>query len=62
MCDKAVSENPFILRCCHDRYKTQEIYDKVVDDLLPALKFVPDWFATSKMIKKFYTALYADDG
>ena len=25
------------------------------------LKFVPDWFATSKVIKKFYTASYADD-
>ena len=23
---------------------------------------IPDWFVTSKMIKKLYTALYADDG
>ena len=36
--------------------------DKVVDDFLPALKFVSDWFVTSKMIKKLSTALYADDG
>ena len=25
------------------------------------MKFNPDWFVTSKMIKKLYTALYADD-
>ena len=25
---------------------------KAVDDCLAALKFVPDWFVTSKMIKK----------
>ena len=47
---------------CQDRYKVQEICDKAVDDFLPALKFVPDRFVTSKMIKKLYTALYADEG
>ena len=26
--------------------------EKAVDIFLPTLKFVPDWFATSKMIKK----------
>ena len=41
---------------------TQEICDKVADDFLPAWKFVPDWFVTSNMIEKFYTALYVDDG
>ena len=35
--------------------------DKAVDDCLAALKFVPDWFVTSKMIKKLFTALYADE-
>ena len=35
--------------------------DEAVDDSLAALKVVPDWFATSKMIKKHYTALYPDD-
>ena len=33
--------------------KTQEIFHKVVDDFLSALKFVPDWFVRSKMIKSF---------
>ena len=32
--------------------------DKVVADFIPALNFVLDWFATSKMIKKLHTALY----
>ena len=35
--------------------------DKAVDDFLPALKFVPDWFVTSEMIKELLAALYADD-
>ena len=34
---------------------------KAVDDSLAALKFVRDWFITSKMIKKRFTALYADE-
>ena len=36
------------------------MYDEAVDDSLAALKLIPDWFVTSKMIKKFYNALYAD--
>ena len=35
--------------------------DKAVDDFLPALKFVPDWFVSSKMIKKLHDALFADN-
>ena len=35
--------------------------DKAVDYFLPALKFVHDWFVTSKMIKKLFTALYTND-
>ena len=26
------------------------------------MKLIPNWFVTSTMIKKLYTALYADDG
>ena len=36
------------------------MYDKAVYDSLVALKFVPNWFVTSKMIKLLFTALYAD--
>ena len=35
--------------------------DKAVDDCLAPLKFVPDWFITSKMVKILFTALYADE-
>ena len=33
------------------------MWDKAVDDCLAALKCVPDWFVTSKIIKKLFTAL-----
>ena len=32
-----------------------------VVDCLTALKVFPDWFVTSKMIKKLFTILYIDD-
>ena len=35
--------------------------DEAVDDYLAALELVSDWFITSKMIKKLYTTLYADE-
>ena len=50
---KAVSEESFMLKNCHDKYKTQEICDEAVGDFLPALKFIPYWFVTNKMIKNF---------
>ena len=34
--------------------------NKAVDNCLAALKFVPDWSVTNKLIKKLSTALYAD--
>ena len=44
-----------------DKYKTQEICDKAINAFLLALKFVPDWFLTSKMIKRLNDALFAND-
>ena len=35
--------------------------DEAADDSLAAFKLIPDWFGTSKMIKKLFTALYADE-
>ena len=61
MCDKDFSEDLFVLQYCHGRCKTQEMCDKAIDDFLPALKFVPDWFVTNKMIKKVLTASFTDD-
>ena len=37
------------------------MYNEAVDDSIAALKLIPNWFVTSKMIKKLYTALYADE-
>ena len=36
--------------------------DEAVDDSPAALKLITDWFITSKIIKKLYTALHADNG
>ena len=36
--------------------------DETVDDSLPALQLLPDWFITSKMIKKLYATLCVDNG
>ena len=44
MCDKAVSEDLFMLKYYHDNYKTDEMCDKAADDFLPALKYVLDCF------------------
>ena len=51
---------PFIVYCPY-KYITQEMCDEAVDDSLAALKLIPDWFVTSKTIKKIFTALYADE-
>ena len=61
MCGRVVSEDPFLIVSCTDKYKTQRMCDEAVDDSLAALKLIPDWFVTSKMIKKRFTALYADE-
>ena len=41
--------------------KLKKMCAKSVDNFLPTLKFVPDWFFKSKMIKKRYNALFSDD-
>ena len=35
--------------------------DKAVDDCLAPVKFVLDWFLTSKMITILFAALYVDE-
>ena len=37
------------------------MYDEAVNESLATLKLIPDWFVTSKMIKKLFIALYADE-
>ena len=61
MRDRVVSEDLFLIVYCLDKYKNQRMCDEAVDDSLAALKLIPDWFVTSKMIKERFTALYADE-
>ena len=61
MCDRVVSEYPFLIVDCPDEYKTQRMCDKAVDDSLASLKLIRDGFVTSKMITKIFTSLYADE-
>ena len=37
------------------------MYDEAVDDSVAALKPIVDWFVISKMIKKLFIALHADE-
>ena len=61
MCDRVVSKDHFLIVYCPDKYITQKMADKAVDDFLAALKLTPNWIVTSKMIKEFFTALHADE-
>ena len=61
MCNSVVFEDPFLIVYSPDKYITQKMCGEAVDDSLATLKLVPDWFVTSKMIKKLFTALYADE-
>ena len=58
MCERNVSEDPFILFYCPDRYRTQRVCDEAVDDCQAVLKFIPDWFAASKMLEKLNNDLH----
>ena len=58
---KSFYENPFMLKYCPDKYITQKMCDEAVDDFLPTSNFVADWYVTSKIIKKLFTALFADE-
>ena len=51
VCDKDVSKEHLILKYCLDRRKTQKLSNKAVVACLLALKFVPDWVATSKILE-----------
>ena len=61
MCDKDVSEKPFILKHCPDKFETQDMCDKAVYSCLLALQFVPDWFVTSKIIEILDSAVFSND-
>ena len=50
-----------MLKNCPDKYITPKMCSEDVNNFLPTLNFVPNWFITSKMIKKLFTDLYADE-
>ena len=58
MCEKAVSKKHFTLKHCLDKYKTQDMCHKVVDACLIALKFVPDWYVTNKILNILDNAVF----
>ena len=62
ICYKVVHSCFFVFYSLPDQYKSQIICDEADDDSLAVLKLIFDSFVTSKMIKKLYTAFYADDG
>ena len=61
MCDSVIFENYFSIRYVTDQCNTQQMCAKAVDYCLVALKFVPHWFATSKMIKILFTDFYTKE-
>ena len=61
MSDRVISEDTFMLVYCPDKYETQKMCDEAVDDCLTVLKFVPDWFFTSKTMKILDNVLHAND-
>ena len=57
MCDRVVSEDPFLIIYWPGEYKTQRMCDEAVDDSLAPLKRIFNWSVTTKMIKKLFSAL-----
>ena len=56
-----VSEGSSFIVYCPDKYITQKMCNKPVGDSLASMKLITDWFVASKMIKRLFTALYADE-
>ena len=44
MCNRVISEDPFMLVYYPNRNKTQRMCSEAVDDCLAALKFIPGCF------------------
>ena len=61
ICDTVVFEEPFVVKYCLYRYKTQEMCHKAFDDFLLALKFVHDCFVTNKMPENYYDIVFSND-
>ena len=53
MCDRVISEDPFMLLYCPHRCKTQGICDEDVDNSLATFKFFSDWLLQLKCLKNW---------
>ena len=60
MCDRVVSKDAFLTVYCTDKYKTQRMCNKAVDNTIGALKLISDGLVRSKIFKKLCTVLYGD--
>ena len=57
-CVKKLFLKNLLYYICLDKYKTQDICDKVVDACLTALKFVPDWYVANKILNVLDNAAF----
>ena len=51
MCERDVEEDPWLLECVLDQYKTQKMCDTAVSEDPYSLQYVPDWFLTQEQVK-----------
>ena len=50
MCNKAVEENPWMMRYVPNHFKTQEMCNKAVQREPKTLEFIQDWFGMQEQI------------
>ena len=51
MCNSIITEDPFSIRNGPDKYKTQHMYDKAVDNCLAALKWLKNFLLLCMQMK-----------
>ena len=61
MCHKIVFKEPFMSKYSLDKYKTQVMGDKTVDNFLPTSKFVSDSFGTNEILEKLDNVVIFND-
>ena len=51
----------FIPDCCKKKMCNKDVANYLHDDFLPTLKFVRNWFVTSKMLEKLDKFVFSND-
>ena len=54
MCEKAVKDEPYVMKYVPDHFKTQQLCYKAVKNDPSFLQSVPDWFITKEWIDMWY--------